>query len=166
MTGVYYALGTVRAPSSVGVRKTMAQVKHLDKQLEKLITCCEDGYHGYLEAAKAVDSPDLRKRMEENAAERMQFRAELQGFNPNLHKDEAEGSTAGKVYRSWINFKEKLRVSDDEICADCVVGEKQAIDQYDEVLKDKDLDSSLRALVQRQHDKIVRHCEWMKAHAV
>lgn len=144
----------------------MAQVTHLDKQLEKLITCCEDGYHGYLEAAKGVETPEIRKRLEENAAERMQFREELKAFNPNVHKDKAEGSTAGKVYRSWINFKEKLRVSDEEIMADCVVGEKQAIDQYEEVLEDKEIDPSLRATVQRQHDKIVRHCEWLKAHAV
>ena len=42
----------------------------------------------------------------------------------------------------------------------------KAIDHYDEVLEDKEIDPSLRATVQRQHDKIVRHCEWLKAHAV
>lgn len=142
----------------------MAQVNHLDKQLEKLLTCCEDGYHGYLEAAKGIESPNVRKQLEENAAERMSFRQELLYFSPTVHSD-TDGSTAGKVYRSWINLKEKMNVSDEEILADCVVGEKQAIDQYDEVLEDKQLEPKLRSVIQKQHDMIVQHCEWLKSRA-
>lgn len=132
-----------------------------DDQLTKLITCCEDGYQGYIEAAKAVKSTELKTNFEENARERMAFRQELLNFNPSLDGD-AEGSFQGKTHRAWIHLKDKLNVSDEEICADCITGEKQAIDQYEEVLEEKDLDPKLRAVVKMQHDNIVAKEHWLE----
>jgi uncharacterized protein (TIGR02284 family) len=140
----------------------MTKTTPFDTELEKLITCCEDGYKGYVEAADAVKSPELREEFQECAKQRMSFRNELLGFNPSLDGDN-EGSFAGKTHRAWINLKDKLNVSDEEICADCITGEKQAIDQYEEVLEQDELDPSLRAVVQRQHDTIVMKEHWLES---
>jgi uncharacterized protein (TIGR02284 family) len=95
----------------------------------------------------------------------MEWRNELNRLNPGL-EHRKDGSTMGKVYRSWINLKGKLNVSDEEVCADCVVGEKQAIDQYDEVLADETIDANLRSVAERHLGELVAHIEWLKARSV
>ena len=131
--------------------------------LNDLIETCEDGEHGFTTAAKDAKDAELGRVFSQYAAQRGNYIRELQervrslGGDPDKH-----GSVSGSLHRGWINLKAAL--SSDEphaVLAECERGEDAAVANYRDALKNTEIDSETRALVQRQaagvqeaHDRV------------
>ncbi|MEO6002899.1 MAG: PA2169 family four-helix-bundle protein [Opitutus sp.] len=131
--------------------------------LNDLIETCEDGEHGFTTAAKDAKDAELGRVFSQYAAQRGNYIRELQervralGGDPDKH-----GSVSGSLHRGWINLKAALTSDEPHaVLAECERGEDAAVANYRDALKNTDLDSETRALVQRQaagvqeaHDRV------------
>lgn len=131
--------------------------------LNDLIETCEDGEHGFTTAAKDAKDAELGRVFSQYAAQRGNYIRELQervralGGDPDKH-----GSVSGSLHRGWINLKAALTSDEPHaVLAECERGEDAAVANYRDALKNTELDSETRALVQRQaagvqeaHDRV------------
>jgi uncharacterized protein (TIGR02284 family) len=124
--------------------------------LNNLIETCRDGQNGFKEAAENVESPELKTFFNKVSLERAQFVGELQQEVLRLGGDpENTGSTAAAIHRTWMDIKGSLTGRDDHsILSECERGEDSAIDAYKDALKDENLPSNLRSVVERQFSSI------------
>lgn len=105
-----------------------------------------DAINGYKDAAREVENDALKDYLLKQAAERVRFGQEISeeirllGGTPT-----EEGSTLGFLHRTWMNFKTNLvHDNEDEVCEECIRGEKAAVEEYDELLKEVELSPRLR----------------------
>ena len=131
--------------------------------LNNLIETSRDGQNGFKEAAENVQSPELKTFFNQVVLERAQFVGELQQEVQRLGGDpEKAGSTAAAIHRVWMDIKGSLTGRDDQsILNECERGEDSAVDAYKDALKDENLPSNLRSVVERQfrsvqevHDRV------------
>ena len=124
--------------------------------LNNLIETCRDGQNGFKEAAENVESPELKTFFNQIVLERAQFVGELQQEVQRLGGDpENTGSTAAAIHRVWIDIKGSLTGRDDQsILNECERGEDSAVDAYKDAIKDENLPSNLRSVVERQFRSI------------
>ena len=124
--------------------------------LNNLIEACRDGQNGFKEAAENVKSPELKTFFNQIVLERSQFVGELQQEVQRLGGDpENTGSTAAAIHRVWIDIKGSLTGRDDQsILNECERGEDSAVNVYKDTLKDENLPSNIRSIVERQFRSI------------
>ncbi|HEX8186060.1 MAG TPA: PA2169 family four-helix-bundle protein [Blastocatellia bacterium] len=132
--------------------------------LNNLIETCRDGQNGFKEAAENVKSPDLKTFFNQIVLERSQFVGELQQEVLRLGGDpENTGSTAAALHRAWIDIKGSLTGRDDQsILNECERGEDSAVEAYSDTLKDENLPSNLRSIVERQFQSIKKDHDRVK----
>ena len=131
--------------------------------LNDLIETCRDGQNGFKEAAENIKDADLKSFFNQVSLERAQLVGELQQEVRVLGGDpENSGSTAAALHRTWIDIKGKLTGKDDKaILNECERGEDSAVKAYQDALKEPNLPTNLRTLIERQftnvkqtHDRI------------
>jgi uncharacterized protein (TIGR02284 family) len=124
--------------------------------LNTLIETCRDGQNGFKEAAENVESPELKTFFNQVTLERGQFTGELQQEVQRLGGDpENTGSTAAAIHRVWMDIKGSLTGRDDHsILNECERGEDSAVEAYTDALKNENLPSNLRSVVERQFRSI------------
>jgi uncharacterized protein (TIGR02284 family) len=124
--------------------------------LNNLIETCRDGQNGFKEAAENVESPELKTFFNQVSLERAQFVGELQQEVQRLGSDpENTGSTSAAIHRVWMDIKGSLTGRDDQsILNECERGEDSAVEAYTDTLKDENLPSNLRSVVERQFRSI------------
>ncbi|RYU76733.1 ferritin-like domain-containing protein [Hymenobacter persicinus] len=119
---------------------------------------------GYLEAAEAVDNPDLKAELRRYSEQRTQFAVELEeqairfGVEPPSEESTVEGAVTDAVaafHRSWINLKSALVDPDDRaILGECETGDAAALASYDLALESEELVDEARELLRRQQGEI------------
>jgi uncharacterized protein (TIGR02284 family) len=131
--------------------------------LNDLIETCKDGQQGYATAAKDAKDGELARVFSQYASQRSGYITELQqrvrtlGGDPDKH-----GSISGSLHRGWINLKSAVTTNEPHaVLSECERGEDAAVENYRDALKETELDSESRALIQRQaagvkeaHDRI------------
>ena len=131
--------------------------------LNDLIETCKDGQQGFATAAKDAKDAELGQVFSHYAAQRANYIRELQqrvralGGDPDKH-----GSVSGSLHRGWINLKAALTSDEPHaVLAECERGEDAAVANYRAALKETELETESRALVQRQaagvqeaHDRV------------
>jgi uncharacterized protein (TIGR02284 family) len=124
--------------------------------LNNLIETCRDGQNGFKEAAENVKSPELKTFFNQIVLERAQFVGELQQEVQRLGSDpENTGSTAAAMHRVWMDIKGSLTGRDDQsILNECERGEDSAVEAYRDTLKDENLPTNIRSIVERQFRSI------------
>ena len=124
--------------------------------LNNLIETCRDGQNGFKEAAENVKSPELKTFFNQIVLERSQFVGELQQEVQRLGSDpENTGSTAAAMHRVWMDIKGSLTGRDDQsILNECERGEDSAVEAYRDTLKDENLPTNIRSIVERQFRSI------------
>jgi uncharacterized protein (TIGR02284 family) len=105
-----------------------------------------DAVNGYKDAARDVEHAALKEYLLKQAVERVRFGKEIReeiillGGTPT-----EEGSALGFLHRTWMNFKTNLvHDNEDEVCEECIRGEKAAVEEYDALLKEVELSPRLR----------------------
>lgn len=124
--------------------------------LNDLIETLRDGQNGFKEAAENAKNPDLKTFFNQVSLERAQMVGELQQEIHALGQDpENSGSAAGALHRAWIDIKGTLTGRDDKaILNECERGEDSAVRAFEGALKDQDLPTNLRTLVDRQFRQV------------
>ncbi|MBR9845491.1 MAG: PA2169 family four-helix-bundle protein [Algicola sp.] len=128
-----------------------------EKKLNGLLEKTYDSEQGFKKAADNVESNSLKKFFMSKAEERLKFRNELrQEIVANgCEIKENNGSIAGSLHRTWMNTK-ALFSSDNEasILEEVRNGEKAALNDYDDVLEDKQLPPTTTSILRNQRNII------------
>ena len=131
--------------------------------LRDLIRINNDRVTGYSKAATQSDDQDLQSLFSQLAQQSRQFASELRSLVSDNDKNVTdETTTAGKIYRTWMDVKATFGGDDRHgILASCEFGEDAAQKAYKQALEDNDLTPDVRATVEMQkvtlrqaHDKI------------
>lgn len=125
----------------------MKTTQELAGELNEVLERNYDAINGYQDAARDVENDALKQYLIKQASERVRFGKEIReeivllGGTPT-----EEGSTLGLLHRTWMNFKTNLvHDNEEEVCEECIRGEKAAVEEYDELLKETGISPRLRA---------------------
>lgn len=131
------------------------RTKAVDK-LNELLEKNYDAEKGYREAAKNADNSLLQKMLVNEAEKRKGFGIKIKDEIAKLGGIPDKGdSQASKVHRTWMDVKAALAPNTDEaIVKECKNGDKNAINEYEGVLKESNLTPSSLKLVQQQREEI------------
>ena len=141
--------------------------------LRDLIRINNDRVTGYSKAATQTDDQELQSLFSQLAQQSRQFASELRSLlNDNDKNVTDETTTAGKIYRTWMDVKATFGGDDRKgILASCEFGEDAAQKAYKEALEDDDLTPDVRVTIEQQkvtlrqaHDKIKMMRDTAAAH--
>ena len=109
--------------------------------------------------------PICRKFFEERAAERYDFGHELKAEIRNFGESPDKGSSVkGDTHRTWMNLKATFSSDKEEaVLEEAVRGEKAAVEDYENVLKDPDIPPSTANLLLKQKNAIVASLNKVKS---
>ena len=132
--------------------------------LNSLIETSKNGEKGFATAAEDVKSAELKQIFSQYSAECGAAARELQDEVRTRGGDpETGGSALGALHRGWVDMKGAITGHDDvAILNECERGEDVAKSDYSKALE-KDLPISVRTLVQRQYEGVVRHHDSVRA---
>ena len=124
--------------------------------LNDLIETLRDGQNGFKEAAENAQNPDLKTFFNQVSLERAQMAGELQQEVHALGQEpENSGSAAAALHRTWMDIKGTLTGRDDKaILNECERGEDSAVRTFQDALKDQDLPTNLRTLIDHQFRQV------------
>jgi len=141
--------------------------------LRDLIRINNDRVTGYSKAATQTDDQDLQALFSQLSQQSRQFANELRGLLSINEKDVTdETTTAGKIYRAWMDVKATFGGDDRKgVLASCEFGEDAAQRAYKDALKEDDLTPDVRSTIEMQkstllqaHDKIKMMRDTAAAH--
>lgn len=126
------------------------------EELNDILAKNYDALQGYRKAAERTKDNYLMGYFNNRAIERQEFIDELRTEVRSLGGEPTDdGTFQGSAHRVWINFKSALSFDDDEaILEECIRGEKNAIEEYDDLLEETHVPHSTRSLLHRQKTKI------------
>ncbi|QLG46506.1 ferritin-like domain-containing protein [Costertonia aggregata] len=129
---------------------------NLVDQLEEILEKNRDAEKGYRKAAENADSHSLKSYFENKASERAQFNNALKReMVANYDDIDDDSSFTGSIHRAWMDVKAFFSGDDDEaMLEEAIRGDKAAVEEYDEVLDDTHLPSSIATLIREQKTKI------------
>jgi uncharacterized protein (TIGR02284 family) len=148
--------GRAIAKIQVGVIMAVNR-EELIECLNDLIETCRNGENGFLSAAAHVRDPELSRFFNQCSLQRAQFASELQSEVRQLGgTPEENGTVSAAFHRGWINIKSVVTDgSADEIVAECERGEDEALENYEQVLK-QNLPPNVLPVVKHQYTEIRR----------
>ncbi|MAO07740.1 MAG: hypothetical protein CL596_03415 [Alteromonas sp.] len=134
----------------------MSYTEEMSKKLNELLEKNYDAEKGYQKAAEVVDNSSLQKFFEDQAANRYDFghelKKEIKGYGEAPDKG---GSAAGAAHRTWMDIKSTFTSNDEEaILAEVQRGEKQALEEYDEIIHDTTLPPTTQKILKKQRDSV------------
>jgi len=141
--------------------------------LRDLIRINNDRVTGYSKAATQTDDQELQSLFSQLAQQSRQFASELRSLVSDNDKNVTdETTTAGKIYRTWMDVKATFGGDDRKgVLASCEFGEDAAQRAYKDALKEDDLTPDERATIENQkstllqaHDKIKMMRDTAAAH--
>jgi uncharacterized protein (TIGR02284 family) len=137
--------------------------KEITDTINSLIKINNDRLEGYDVASKETKEADLKVLFSDMRSTSRKIKDELVSLVNKYNGEVEQGTTnSGKLYRVWMDIKVALTEKDRKaILSSCEFGEDVALQTYDSVLKDKDLPSDIRSIVEKQrallkgdHDRI------------
>ena len=134
----------------------MTETSHDIRTLNGLIATTIDSVDGYRTSAADVDSPKLAELFTDRASERSsvaeQLRAEVTKLGGNPEDD---GTILAAGHRAFINLKSAVTKRDDEaVIAEVERGEDHIKAKYEDALKDTDLASATRSLIETAYGSV------------
>ncbi|APU67851.1 MAG: PA2169 family four-helix-bundle protein [Christiangramia sp.] len=135
----------------------MSYSEEVSNKLNELLEKNYDAEKGYKLAAQKVKNERLKAFFTERAQERYDFGHELKSEIRNFGENPDKGSSlAGDAHRSWMNLKASLSNDKDEaVLEETVRGEKAAVEEYEDILKDSNIPASTGNILMKQKNAIV-----------
>ena len=126
------------------------------KTLNSLISTTVDSINGFENSAKEIESQRLAQIFRERANERQQVVEQLRGEVRRLGGEpQTDGSFMGKTHQRWEDLKSAVTGGDEKHIIDEVErGEDYLKEQYEKVLKEGDLPTESRSVVERAYQKV------------
>ena len=142
----------------------MANTEDLGKKLNELLERNYDSEKGYLKAAENVKDTDVKAFFKIRAKERYDFGHELKteikksGATPNKGT-----SVAADIHHSWMDLKSALSSNEEgAILKETIRGDRMAIENYNEVLKETNIPPATEEILIKQRDAIKAALEQAK----
>ncbi len=134
----------------------MKYTEEVSNRLNDLLEKNYDTEKNYKFAGENAKNPDLRAFFNERAQERYDFGHELKSEIRNYGEAPDKGSSfTGDLQRTWMNLKTNLSSNKEEaLLEESARGEKAAVEEYNEVLEDKNLPPTTESILRRQRDAI------------
>ena len=139
-------------------------MSYSDKMGEKLNELLEKNYDaeaGYKNAAEKVENSALKnyllsRAQVSRAQDRYDFGHELKAELKTFGQEPEKGtSLAGDAHRLWMDLKTALTSDKDEaVLEEAIRGERAAVDEYDEILKEESLPSSTKSIITAQRTSV------------
>ena len=122
------------------------------EKLNDLLEKTYDAEKGFKNAAENVEHANLKRYFQKKAQERYDFghalKNEIRQFGQEVDKGD---SLAGKAHRSWMDLKSFFSSDDNEaMLEESITGEKKALEEYDDILKETNLPPSTETLLKQQ----------------
>lgn len=133
--------------------------------LNSLLESSRDGEFGFTECAEHVKAQDIKTLLLRHADECRGAAAELAGQIRQLGGEPDEGgTTSGALHRGWVSVRGTLSgYTDLAMLQECERGEDAALARYRKALKEEDLPSGIRAMIERQAQGAQRNHDQLKA---
>ncbi|NEV92534.1 PA2169 family four-helix-bundle protein [Psychroflexus sp. YR1-1] len=134
-------------------------MKYTEKVSNKLNELLEKNYDaeaGYIAAKDNVKNSDLKNFFKERATDRYDFgheiKEEIRSFG---EKPDKGTSIKGDAHRVWMNLKSTFSSNSDEaVLKEAIRGEKKALEDYNEILKEVDLPASTRTVLEKHRSSL------------
>jgi uncharacterized protein (TIGR02284 family) len=128
----------------------------IGERLNAILEKTYDAEKGYKKAAENTDNKGLKAFFNRKSQERYDYghslKTEIKQFGEEVDKG---GSVTGAVHRAWMDTKAFFSADDAEsMLEESIRGEKAAVEEYEDVLKDTALPSSTATLLTQQMNKI------------
>lgn len=134
----------------------MQDYHEIVEELNDIIQKNHDSVEGYRKASEKVSDSNLVSFFNRQINERQGFIRELQNEVRNLGGEPStEGTFKGQMHRAWIDFKTMLSFDKEEsVLEAAITGEKNCINEYDDLLEESGLPESTRSLLSRQKNAV------------
>lgn len=134
----------------------MTYTEEVGEKLNGILEKTYDAEKGFNKAAENIENLALKNYFRAKSQERNTFgkelKTEIKAFNQNV---ENEGSLSGSAHRAWMDIKALFSLDDEEsMLEEAIRGEKTAVKEYEEVIKEISLPSSTKSLLEAQKIKI------------
>lgn len=144
----------------------MKYTEEISNKLNELLIKNYDAEKGYMNAAENVDSPTLKIFFKRRATERNEFakelRTEILQYGEILEKT---GSFEGTMHRNWMTLKSLFSTNDEEaILEEAIRGEKASLEEYDHIMKDRNLPPTIDSMLLKQRNAIQAAINTEKVH--
>ena len=142
----------------------MFESNHDVTVLNTLIATTIDSINGYEQSARETESGRFSTIFNERATERRQIVGELQAEVRRMGGEpKDDGSTLGGAHQAFLNLKAAMTGRDDQAVINEVErGEDYLKEKYETALKDDELSSQARAVIQRCYDSVRRGHDQMR----
>ncbi len=123
--------------------------------LNDLLTRNYDAKKGYIEAGNKVTEARLREWLFSNSKKRDCFIEETEERIKALGGMYIKGdSFFGTLHRAWLDVKSDIAEDNISVINECITGEKRALEDYNEVLSNVQMDNETKKMITRQKDNI------------
>ena len=124
--------------------------------LQELLEKNYDAEKGFTKAMKDAKGSNLKKFLQQQAAQRSRFATELDQQIRNLNEEPKDsGSFTGDLHRTWIDIKSAIAGNTDEaVLEECIRGEKASWNEYEEKLKEQYFPPHISTVLQKQASEI------------
>ena len=142
----------------------MSDSKNIAERLNGLLEKNYDSEKGYKEAADDVKNPRLKEFFTERAKQRYDFGHELKAEIKNFGETPDKGtSLKADAHRVWMNLKSAVSGDNEEaVLEEAIRGEKAAVEDYNEAIKNWGLPPSTENLLIKQRNAIERSLKTVK----
>lgn len=134
----------------------MKITENIANKLNTLLEKNYDAEAGYIAAKDNVNDSNLKNFFKERATNRYDFgheiKEEIRSFGEKPNKGT---SLKGDTHRVWMNLKSTFAKNNDEaILEEAIRGEKNALDDYNEILNDKDIPQTTKEVLEKHRDMV------------
>lgn len=134
-------------------------MKFTEKMTSKLNELLEKNYDaekGYKKASENIENTKLKQFFNEQAQKRNDFGHEIKTEIKNYGETpDKGGSTTAAMHRAWMDIETAFSSNNEEtILEEVQKGEKAAVEEYNEVIKDTTLPPTTQRILTGQRDTI------------
>lgn len=135
----------------------MKFTEEVAKKLNNLLEKNYDAEKGYQDAAERIENPTMKDFLQKQAQKRYDFGHEIKTEIKNYGEEPDKGGSAkGTVHRAWMDLKAAVASSSEEqVMEEVQRGEQSAINEYNEVISETSLPTSVQQILTKQRDQIV-----------
>lgn len=144
----------------------MKYSEKISNKLNELLVKNYDAEKGYINAIENVDSDRLKMYFKRRASERSEFAKELRTEILRYGEiPEDSGSFKAAMHRNWMTLKSTISSNNEEaILEEAIRGEKSSLEEYNELLKERNLPPSIDKLLMKHKNAIQSAINTEKVH--
>ena len=134
----------------------MKYTENITKKINDLLTKNYDSEAGFNLAAEKVNNRDLKDFFIRKAQTRKEFGHQLKNEIKTYGESPDKGtSIKGDAHRGWMNLKTAFSNDNEEaILEETIRGEKKAVEEYNDILKEENMPSTTKNVLEMQRENI------------